>query len=143
MKMLKNGEYTIADISLKVGLSQKTIRDYEKWGLIKPKRHPMTNNRIFSDFELEQIQQIARLLHGKGFTLSCLRTLLQMAPCWNIFNCELKKECPAFEFYDNPCYEIRREKGTLCSGHCEQCAVYINRDTKGEKVLQRPDPIPA
>ncbi len=133
-------DYTISDVSLNVSLSQKTIRDYEKWGLIKPRRHARTNNRIYSDFEIDQIRQITRLLHGEGFTLSCLGVLLQLAPCWNIFDCNLKKDCPAFIFHDTPCYEVRKEKETLCGGICEQCAVFINRHKEGEKILERPDP---
>ena len=133
-------DYTISDVSLKVSLSQKTIRDYEKWGLIKPRRHPRTNNRIYSDFEIDQIRQITRLLHGEGFTLSCLGALLKLAPCWNIFDCDAKRDCPAFQFHDTPCYEVRKQEETLCGGICEQCAVFINRHKKGDKVLERPDP---
>jgi DNA-binding transcriptional MerR regulator len=131
-------EYSIGVISRLVDLSQKTIRDYEKIGLIKPRRDPRTNNRIYSDFEIEQIQQISHLIHNEGFTLPCIKRLLQLAPCWNIFDCEVKEKCPAYEYTPTPCYETREKKETLCSGACEQCAVYINRSSKKDKVLQGP-----
>ncbi len=121
-----------------VNLSQKTIRDYEKMGMIKPKRDLRTNNRIYSDFEVEQIRHITYLLHRKGFTLQCLRRIFQLAPCWNIFDCEVKERCPAFQSPALPCYEIRKTRETLCAGACEQCGVFINRAGKREKVLERP-----
>ena len=131
-------EYSIGVISRRVNLSQKTIRDYEKIGLIKPRRDPRTNNRIYSDFEIEQIRQISHLIHNEGFTLPCIQRLLQLAPCWSIFDCEVKEKCPAYEYAPNPCYKTREKKETLCSGTCEQCAVFVNRSLKKEKVLKAP-----
>ena len=131
-------EYSIGSVSRLVDLSQKTIRDYEKMGFIKPRRDPRTNNRIYLDFEIEQIRQISHLIHNEGLTLPCIKRLLQLAPCWNIFDCEVKEKCPAYEYTPTPCYETREKKETLCSGACDQCAVYINRSSKKDKVLQGP-----
>ena len=131
-------EYSIGAISRVVDLSQKTIRDYEKRGFIKPRRNPRTNNRIYSDFEIDQIRQISRLIHTEGFTLPCIQRLLQLAPCWNVFDCVVKEQCPAYENAPMPCYKTRKKRETLCSGACEQCAVYINRSSKKEKVLEGP-----
>ena len=96
-------EYAIGQVSQMVNLSQKTIRDYEQMGLFKARRHPRTNNRIYSDFEIEQIKRVTYLIHNEGLTLSCLRLIIQMAPCWNIFNCMAKDECPAMENSPLPC----------------------------------------
>ena len=129
--------YTIGDVSRIVNLSQKTIREYEKMGLIRPRRAPRTNNRIYSDFEIEQIRQVTRLIHKEGLTLAGIQRLLQLAPCWNIFNCELKERCSAYAYPLRPCYEVRKEKETMCSGSCEHCAVYINRSSKKVKLLEQ------
>ncbi len=131
-------EYSIGAVSRVLDLSQKTIRDYEKMGMLKPKREPRTNNRIYSDFEIEQIRQISHLIHNEGFTLPCIQRLLQLAPCWSIFDCEVKEKCPAYENAPMPCYKTRKKRETLCSGACEQCAVYINRSSKKQKVLEGP-----
>ena len=131
-------EYSIGAVSRLVDLSQKTIRDYEKIGLIKPRREARTNNRIYSDFEIEQIRQISYLIHNEGFTLPCIRRLLQISPCWNIFNCDVKEKCPAYQYAPTPCYETRKKNETLCSGACEQCAVYINSASKKDRVLKGP-----
>ncbi|MFC1856525.1 MerR family transcriptional regulator [Thermodesulfobacteriota bacterium] len=119
--------YAIGEVSKAVNLSQKTIREYEQLGMFKPKRHPRTNNRIYSDFEVEQIKRITHLIHQEGFTLACIRRIIQLAPCWNIFECDVNKECPAYAYANQPCYEVRITHGTQCSGSCEHCAIFINR----------------
>jgi len=136
----ESGEYPIGEVSKIVNLSQKTIREYEKMGLIKPKREPRTNNRIYSDFEIEQIQQLTHLIHNEGFTLSCLRRILQLAPCWNIFDCVVKEKCPAYKYSPIPCYEIREKRETMCTDSCDRCAVHINRVSKKGRVLKRDFP---
>jgi hypothetical protein len=133
--------YPIGEVSKRVNLSQKTIRDYEKMGLICPVREPRTRNRIYTGFEIEQIRHITYLIHNEGFTLACLRRIFQLSPCWNIFDCQDKDRCPAYLHSPSiPCYEIRLEEGTLCSGSCEQCAVYINRSFKKKRILKGPAP---
>jgi len=136
--ILDVGRFPISEVSRRVNLSQKTIRDYEKMGLIKPRREPRTNNRIYSEFDVEQIKHISHLIHHEGFTLKCLQRILQVAPCWNIFDCKVKERCPAYKFAQTPCYETRKGKGTLCAGPCEQCAIFINRSRKKGKVMGRP-----
>ena len=59
--------YLINEVSRKVELSQKRIREYEKEGFILPEREANTNNRLYSDFEVSQIRRINFLIHGRGF----------------------------------------------------------------------------
>jgi len=132
--------FSIGDVSNRVNLSQKTIRDYEKMGLIKPRREPRTNNRIYTDFHIEQIKHITYLIHHEGFTLPCLQRILQLAPCWNVCGCEEKEKCPAYRFPHRPCYETRKVEGTLCGGSCEYCAIYINRSAKRGGIMKGPIP---
>lgn len=129
--------YLINDVSRLVNLSQKRIREYEKEGFIKPIREKNTNNRLYSPFDVAQIQQINYLIHERGFTLACLRNLMVLAPCWNIFDCQEKEQCPAYQLPWRPCHEVRESKETLCPGPCNQCAIYLNRDVKKERVLQK------
>src|SRR3990172_6159476 len=93
----KKDLYLINEVSNKVKLSQKRIREYEKEGLVKPVRAPQTNNRLYSSFDLLQIKRIKQLIHEAGFTLSCLKNLLALTPCWKIFGCPSKEECPAYD----------------------------------------------
>ena len=134
----RSGGYLIGEVSKKVNLSQKTIREYEKIGLIKPQRETRTNNRIYSEFEIAQIQHITHLIHNEGFTLPCIKRILELAPCWNIFDCEVKERCPAYQHAPNPCYETRKHWETLCSGSCDQCVIFINRSNSMSKILRGP-----
>ena len=129
--------YLINEVSRVVNLSQKRIREYEKEGFIKPLREKNTNNRLYSNFDVSQINQINSLIHDRGFTLACLRNLMVLAPCWNIFDCPKKEECPAFQLPWRPCYEVREYRDTLCNGPCARCAIYLNRNVKKEKVLEK------
>ena len=129
--------YMINEVSRRVNLSQKRIREYEKEGFIKPEREPNTNNRLYSDFDILQVQRVNYLIHERGFTLACLRNLLVLAPCWNIFACDDKIECPAFHNPHSTCWEIREELETKCPGPCTHCAVFLNRDYKSERVLEK------
>ena len=129
--------YSIGEVSRIVNLSQKILRDYEKIGLLTPARQPRTNNRIYTDYEIDQIERISDLLNSQGFTLPCLIRLIQLAPCWKIFDCEMKKKCNAYLNPHEPCYTVRAERGTLCNGLCERCAVFINRSDRKETLLHR------
>lgn len=129
----------INQVAMEVGLSQKRIREYEAEGFIKPLRDKNTNNRLYSDFELEQIKRINHLIHQRGFTLACLRNLLVLAPCWNIFACADRTECAAYQDPHRPCWKVRREARTRCPGPCGRCAVYLCRTAKRRKVLEPSD----
>ncbi|MCB2228795.1 MAG: helix-turn-helix domain-containing protein [Desulfarculaceae bacterium] len=128
--------YLINEVSRKVDLSQKRIREYEKEGFIRPQREANTNNRLYSDFEVTQIQRINYLIHERGFTLACLRNLMVLAPCWNIFECPDKSSCAAYEDPRLACWRVRQSRQTLCPGPCEHCAVYLNRDFQAQRVLE-------
>ena len=142
IKRIRAGEsggdlFLINEVSRLVNLSQKRIREYEKEGFIKPQREKNTNNRLYSPFDVAQINQINSLIHDRGFTLACLRNLMVLAPCWNIFDCPKKEECPAFQLPWRPCYEVRESGYTLCNGPCDRCAVFLNRNVKREKILHK------
>jgi len=127
--------YLINKVAQKVGLSQKRIREYEAAGFIKPRREPRTNNRRYSDFEVMQIRRITQLIHQRGFTLACLRNLLQLAPCWNIFGCHEPQLCAAHQNPHQPCWRVRQRLDTQCPGPCPRCAVYLCRGGGKQSVL--------
>ena len=128
--------YLINDVSRNVNLSQKRIREYEKEGFIRPRREARTNNRLYSEFEVAQIRRITQLIHEHGFTLACLRNLLVLAPCWNIFACAQKDRCAAFLSPNRACWEIRNQAGTLCAGPCDHCALWLAKDQERMRILE-------
>ena len=124
--------YLIGDVSRRVKLSQKRIREYEKEGFIVPIRDPKTNNRHYTDFEIKQIEQIKNLIHKHGLTISCLKTLLKSAPCWNIFDCKKTQDCVVYKNHQIPCYVTMKK---MPDSMCKTCPVYLNRSQKPIKIL--------
>ena len=130
--------YLINDVSRRVGLSQKRIREYEKGGFVRPARDPRTNNRMFSDADVQMIQRVKNLLHDHGFTLTCLRYFLASAPCWTIFGCPEKEACPAYHQPHTPCHAMARCTPSMVDKKCVDCPVYFNRKVEKIALLERP-----
>ena len=139
LRRSENGKelFLINEVSRLVNLSQKRIREYEKEGFIKPLREKNTENRLYSSFDISQIRQINLLIHEHGFTLACLRKMMVMGKCWDIFSCPRKNECPAFKLPWLPCYEVRKDEGNLKEGRCSICAIYLIRNVRNEKILNQ------
>ena len=78
-QLQENKLFLINEVSRIVNLSQKRIREYEKEGFVKPIRENSTNNRLYSEFEIAQIQRINALIHDRGFTLALLASALILA----------------------------------------------------------------
>lgn len=127
----------ISEVSRKVGLSQKRIREYEKEGFIAPRRDPATNNRLYTDFDVRQVQRVNSLIHDHGFTLACLKILLVSAPCWNIFACKQKDTCPVSASPGVPCYDVLQRIDSSALDKCESCPIYRMRKTTKIKVLEK------
>ncbi len=132
--------YLINDVSRRVGLSQKRIREYEKSGLIKPDREQRTNNRRYSEADIRQILRVKKLIHEHGFTLACLKYFLAAAPCWIVFDCSRKECCPTFKTPHTPCYElVNQQSAHSSSADCDRCPIYLNRDGGTMALLENPN----
>ncbi len=132
--------YTINKVSRQVNLSQKRIREYEKEGFIRPERQKNTNNRIYSNYDINQIKRINYLIHKRGFTLAGLKQLLVLASCWNIFDCRNKESCAAYRSPHKNCWETKEEAEPDCKITCTRCPIYLVRTTKStkkEKILEK------
>lgn len=129
--------YLINDVSRMVALSQKRIREYEKEGLIKPRREPRTNNRLYTESHIRRIEYIKQLIHTHGFTLSCVKYFLSAAPCWTIYQCAQKETCPAYHEPHSNCYDIMKAVNPEGFSECKDCAVYLNREAAPLALLNK------
>jgi len=137
-KQMPETTYLINDVSQRVGLSQKRIREYEKGGLLKPAREPSTNNRLYTERDIRQILQIKALIHEHGFTLASLRHMVANMACWVVFGCEEKASCPAYAAPLTPCYEVAWKTETEKNqAGCENCPIYLNRDVQKMTLLNK------
>ncbi len=67
--------YTIGRFAKMAGVTEKTLRHYDKIGLVVPKKEPENGYRLYSDENLIQLQKIL-FLKLLGFTLSDIAVLI-------------------------------------------------------------------
>jgi len=80
--------YTLKVASGLVGLSPRTIRLYEEAELLSPARTGGNQQRLYSEQDLQWLRCIRDMLHGEGLTVTAIRKLLDVIPCWEIRSCE-------------------------------------------------------
>jgi len=73
----KRGYYSISAVADIFSVHQQTIRLYEKEGLIRPKRSE-GNTRLFSEEDIEKLEQIIYLTHELGINLAGVEMVLQL-----------------------------------------------------------------
>ena len=137
---MKEKGYSIGKVARKLKISQRRIIEYEPSGLLKMARQPRTNNRIFSEFDVQQVKSIQNMIHKHGFTLKSLLYMADLVPCWRLFQCGITG-CPVYQRADKQCWQIlRMNKKGECPGDCERCVVYLASKKVGKVTfLSRPE----
>lgn len=123
--------YSIGVVASIIGITEQTLRLYEKHDLIKPARR--NKNRFYSENDIKWLQCMRDLLHNKKISLEGIKKLLNYAPCWEITVCpeERRGKCSAFIDKTKPCWELNRmicnrESGKMCG----ECIVFLSKSTK-------------
>ena len=113
-----------------LGIHPRTLRLYEKYGLITPKRR--SNKRFFSNSDLHWIQCIREMIHKKGFNIVGIKRLLCFLPCWQIKECseEERKKCSAYHDKTEPCWELVKKICPEKFTACKECKVYQEQKKK-------------
>ncbi|MFZ5775979.1 MAG: MerR family transcriptional regulator [Thermodesulfobacteriota bacterium] len=88
--------FTISAAADMLGVTPRTLRLYEKDGLIVPSRHGKW--RFYSLDNLKWLSCLRQMVHEHGISIAAIKKLLQYTPCWNIAGCpfEKRKQCSAF-----------------------------------------------
>ncbi len=123
--------YPIGIVAELIGITDQTLRLYEKHGLIKPSRR--NRNRYYSENDIKWLTCIRDLIHIKKISIQGIKRLLEYAPCWEITECseERKNKCTAFIDKTKPCWELNRMICNKESGKiCEDCVVYLANTLK-------------
>ncbi len=76
MKKRRKGFYSISVVAKMFSVHQQTIRLYEKEGLISPKRSS-GNTRLFSEEDVDQLEEIIHLTHKMGVNLIGVELILK------------------------------------------------------------------
>ncbi|MEI8301531.1 MAG: MerR family transcriptional regulator [Chlamydiota bacterium] len=76
---IKRGKafFSISAVSKMFSVHQQTVRLYEKEGLIQPKRSD-GNTRMFSEEDIEKLEEIIHLTHQLGINLAGVEMILQL-----------------------------------------------------------------
>ena len=120
--------YTIGVVSELLGTTNQTLRLYEKRGLIKPFRK--NKNRFYSENDIKWLFCIRELIHKKKISIEGIKKLLNYAPCWEITNCQEKRNdvCLAYQVRNKPCWEFNK---MICSRNsdkgCQDCVVFLQK----------------
>lgn len=73
----KKGHFSISSVAEMFSVHQQTIRLYEKEGLITPKRSE-GNTRLFSEEDLDRLEEIIHLTHTVGINLAGVEMILKL-----------------------------------------------------------------
>lgn len=73
----KKGYFSISVVAQMFSVHQQTIRLYEKEGLISPKRSD-GNTRLFSEEDLDRLEEIIHLTHTVGINLAGVDMILKL-----------------------------------------------------------------
>lgn len=73
----KKGYFSISAVAKMFSVHQQTIRLYEKEGLISPKRSD-GNTRLFSEDDVDKLEQIIYLTHELGINLAGVEMVLKL-----------------------------------------------------------------
>lgn len=89
--------YNIGVAADLVGVSQDTLRNYEREELIKPSRSK-GQKRLYSEADLEYIKCLRELIQ-EGYSIKSLKKLLKYESCYELKNCseEIKSNCPVIK----------------------------------------------
>ena len=87
--------FTIGIVASMIGVTQTTLRIWEKKGLIKPQR--LGKNRYYSYCDLDRLKKIHHLLQEKRMNIVGVKTIINREECWEIKKCgDLKDACHVY-----------------------------------------------
>ncbi len=88
--------FTIGVAAKMLEVHPRTLRIYEKEGLIRPIRKGKW--RYFTMDDIKWVECLRSMIHEQGISIVAIKKLLQYTPCWNITECSFdkRKQCTAF-----------------------------------------------
>ena len=100
--------YTIGVVADLLEVHPRTLRLYERAGLVAPSRRG--GKRFYSANDIRWLQCMRRLIHDEGVNIAGLQKLLRLAPCWEIRKrtCREYRCCQSCDLHENEAYNRRR-----------------------------------
>lgn len=91
--------FTIGMAAKILGVHQRTLRNYEESGLVKPIRKGKW--RYYSMRDIKWIECLREMIHVHGISINAVKKLLSYTPCWNIIDCSFEKRQRCSAFFSN------------------------------------------
>jgi MerR family transcriptional regulator, heat shock protein HspR len=87
--------YPIGVAAKLLNVHPRTLRIYEKEGLVKPTL--VGNRRMFSADDIQWITCLRTFIHEEGISIPGLKKLLEFIPCWEVADCPagIHEQCAA------------------------------------------------
>ena len=117
--------YQIGAVAEMLEVSVHTVRLYENEGLVIPYKKD-TKHRLYSKNDLERLKGIRKLIKDKKYSISAIKALYSMIPCWALKNCDQieRDKCPAFNGILTPCWTVKNPSKPCDLEDCRVCDVY-------------------
>lgn len=86
--------FTISAAASLLELHPRTLRNYEKAGLVTPSRKGSW--RYYSMDDITWIRCLFEMIHSRGIGIASIAKLLCYAPCWEVAECgpSRRSQCP-------------------------------------------------
>lgn len=123
----KKGFFSISAVAKIFSVHQQTIRLYEKQGLLTPKRSE-GNTRLFSEEDIERLEEIIYLTHQLGINLAGVEMILK-----------LKKQMKKMQQQMNEIFEATHTQLDKDSKEAEQ---NVKASAKQLLKIKQPQPLP-
>ncbi|MFP3869833.1 MAG: MerR family transcriptional regulator [Syntrophobacteria bacterium] len=125
--------YPIGIVAELLNIHPRTLRIYEREGLIKPARR--SGKRYYSNNDLQWLRCLRKLIHEDGLNIAGIKKLLTLASCWEIRQCSEseRKNCPAVLDFPVPCWELKPQSCLNQGLDCRTCEVFL---TKKQQLIR-------
>jgi len=129
--------YPISVAAELLGVHPRTLRLYERHGLIHPKRRG--NKRFFSNNDLQWVRCIREMIHEKGLNIVGIKRLLSLLPCWQIKGCteEEREKCSAYFDETEPCWKLAEKICPEKFKMCKECSIYQEQKRKTQSIAKQ------
>jgi MerR family transcriptional regulator/heat shock protein HspR len=116
---------TIGVAAKRAGVSESTLRLYEREGLVIP-RKTGTGRRLYSVNDLKLVECVRTLIQDHGLNFAGIRALFSRIPCWRIKGCSdsQRKSCERLEGALIPCWRLDTTGCGVSGDDCAICPVY-------------------
>lgn len=118
----KKGFFSISAVAKMFSIHQQTIRLYEKEGLISPKRS-VGNTRLFSEEDIDQLEEIIYLTHQLGINLAGVDMILHLKKQINKMQKDMNR------LFDQTQAELTKES--------EQSKLFVKESLKNLLVIKK------